>query len=133
MTLILTVITMVQALCLALIWSAMRKQDVTIRDLKQMNLSETNSYERVLSSDGTIFHDVLVNGEFLIDEMTRELDALCITRLTNRDSFLRRRFLFDYLTRMILTGIEGPEDSAREDIRKKAYALRLALRRVAYE
>ncbi|MDK7645525.1 hypothetical protein QP643_23530 [Klebsiella aerogenes] len=111
----------------------MRKQDVTIRDLKQMNLSETNSYERVLSSDGTIFHDVLVNGEFLIDEMTRELDALCITRLTNRDSFLRRRFLFDYLTRMILTGIEGPEDSAREDIRKKAYALRLALRRVAYE
>lgn len=133
MTLILTVITMLQALCLALIWSAMRKQDVTIRDLKQMNLSETNSYERVLSSDGTIFHDVLVNGEFLIDEMTRELDALCNMRLTNRDSFLRRRFLFDYLTRMILTGIEGPEDSAREDIRKKAYALRLALRRVAYE
>ncbi|EPG8314444.1 hypothetical protein RFG39_004995 [Klebsiella aerogenes] len=133
MTLILTVITMLQALCLALIWSAMRKRDVTIRDLKQMNLSETNSYERVLSSDGTIFHDVLVNGEFLIDEMTRELDALRITRLTNRDSFLRRRFLFDYLTRMILTGIEGPEDSAREDVRKKAYALRLALRRVAYE
>ena len=124
---------MLQALCLALIWSAMRKRDVTIRDLKQMNLSETNSYERVLSSDGTIFHDVLVNGEFLIDEMTRELDALRITRLTNRDSFLRRRFLFDYLTRMILTGIEGPEDSAREDVRKKAYALRLALRRVAYE
>jgi hypothetical protein len=67
-----------------------------------------------------------VNGEFVIDEMTLELDVLPTVRQTNRDSYRRQLYLFNCLSLIVWNGMEGAEDATGKG--RNRNTLRLVLR-----
>ncbi|HBT3077238.1 TPA: hypothetical protein MBF08_003852 [Klebsiella pneumoniae] len=128
MTLILTVITMLLALCLALAWTVIRRQDDVIESLGTKARSLDWEADRLRTDNEKIYRWLRRNGECVIDEMTCELDVLATTRQMNRDSYSRQLYLFDCLSLVVWNGMEGAEDAIRETVRKKIDLFRLALR-----
>lgn len=128
MTLILAVTTMLLALLTGLMWSVMRKQDAVIQSLATRESYLVCEADRLRTDNEKLYRWLRVNGEFVIDEMTLELDVLSTVRQTNRDSYRRQLYLFNCLSLIVWNGMEGAEDATREKVRNKTDALRLVLR-----
>ncbi|HED3986150.1 TPA: hypothetical protein R4239_003733 [Klebsiella pneumoniae] len=128
MTLILAVTTMLLALLTGLMWSVMRKQDAVIQSLATRENYLVCEADRLRTDNEKLYRWLRVNGEFVIDEMTLELDVLPTVRQTNRDSYRRQLYLFNCLSLIVWNGMEGAEDATREKVRNKTDALRLVLR-----
>ena len=128
MALILTVITMLLALCTGLMWSVIRKQDAVIKSLATRESDLVCEADRLRTDNEKLYRWLRINGEFVIDEMMLELDVLPTVRQTNRDSYRRKLYLFNCLSLIVWNGMEGAEDAIREKVRNKTDALRLALR-----
>ena len=128
MTLILAVTTMLLALLTGLMWSVMRKQDAVIQSLATRESYLVCEADRLRTDNEKLYRWLRVNGEFVIDEMTLELDVLTTVRQTNRDSYRRQLYLFNCLSLIVWNGMEGAEDATREKVRNKPDALRLVLR-----
>lgn len=128
MTLILAVTTMLLALLTGLMWSVMRKQDTVIQSLATRESYLVCEADRLRTDNEKLYRWLRVNGEFVIDEMTLELDVLPTVRQTNRDSYRRQLYLFNCLSLIVWNGMEGAEDATREKVRNKTDALRLVLR-----
>ncbi|CAM4330071.1 TPA: hypothetical protein ACTY2N_005940 [Klebsiella michiganensis] len=128
MTLILAVTTMLLALLTGLMWSVMRKQDTVIQSLATRESYLVCEADRLRTDNEKLYRWMRVNGEFVIDEMTLELDVLPTVRQTNRDSYRRQLYLFNCLSLIVWNGMEGAEDATREKVRNKTDALRLVLR-----
>ncbi|HBM7345286.1 TPA: hypothetical protein L2B26_005411 [Klebsiella oxytoca] len=128
MTLILAVTTMLLALLTGLMWSVMRKQDAVIQSLATRESYLVCEADRLRTDNEKLYRWLRVNGEFVIDEMTLELDVLTTVRQTNRDSYRRQLYLFNCLSLIVWNGMEGAEDATREKVRNKTDALRLVLR-----
>ncbi|HGO5536509.1 TPA: hypothetical protein ACK2XL_005597 [Klebsiella oxytoca] len=128
MTLILAVTTMLLALLTGLMWSVMRKQDAVIQSLATRESYLVCEADRLRTDNEKLYRWLRVNGEFVIDEMTLELDVLPTVRQTNRDSYRRQLYLFNCLSLIVWNGMEGAEDATREKVRNKTDALRLVLR-----
>lgn len=128
MTLILAVTTMLLALLTGLMWSVMRKQDTVIQSLATRESYLVCEADRLRTDNEKLYRWMRVNGEFVSDEMTLELDVLPTVRQTNRDSYRRQLYLFNCLSLIVWNGMEGAEDATREKVRNKTDALRLVLR-----
>ena len=128
MTLILAVTTMLLALLTGLMWSVMRKQDTVIQSLATRESYLVCEADRLRTDNEKLYRWMRVNGEFVIDEMTLELDVLPTVRQTNRHSYRRQLYLFNCLSLIVWNGMEGAEDATREKVRNKTDALRLVLR-----
>lgn len=128
MTLILAVTTILLALLTGLMWSVMRKQDAVIQSLATRESYLVCEADRLRTDNEKLYRWLRVNGEFVIDEMTLELDVLPTVRQTNRDSYRRQLYLFNCLSLIVWNGMEGAEDATREKVRNKTDALRLVLR-----
>lgn len=119
---------MLLALLTGLMWSVMRKQDTVIQSLATRESYLVCEADRLRTDNEKLYRWMRVNGEFVIDEMTLELDVLPTVRQTNRDSYRRQLYLFNCLSLIVWNGMEGAEDATREKVRNKTDALRLVLR-----
>lgn len=119
---------MLLALLTGLMWSVMRKQDAVIQSLATRENYLVCEADRLRTDNEKLYRWLRVNGEFVIDEMTLELDVLPTVRQTNRDSYRRQLYLFNCLSLIVWNGMEGAEDATREKVRNKTDALRLVLR-----
>ncbi|HFD8278420.1 MULTISPECIES: hypothetical protein [Raoultella] len=106
----------------------MRKQDTVIQSLATRESYLVCEADRLRTDNEKLYRWMRVNGEFVIDEMTLELDVLPTVRQTNRDSYRRQLYLFNCLSLIVWNGMEGAEDATREKVRNKTDALRLVLR-----
>lgn len=128
MPMILAVIILLTMLFLTVMWSTIRKLENVIQEFNTRESWLESEIDRLRTDNEKLYRWLRVNGEFVIDEMTCELDALSAARQTNRDSYRRQLYLFDCLSLMVWTGMEGAEDAIRETARKKTDVLRKRLR-----
>lgn len=126
--LLLIPIILLMTLLLAGMWTTIRKLDTIVGNVRE-NERRLQLENDVFREDNEKFYRWLrKNGEFVIDEMTLELDMLSRVRQTDLDSYLRQIYLFECLSLIIWNGVARMDDTTRETVRQKIDALRLVLR-----
>ena len=126
--LLLIPIILLMTLLLADSNTTIRKLDTIVGNVRENECRLQRQNDELWKDNEKLYRWLRIHGEFVIDEMTLELDMLSRVRQTDLNSYRRQIYLFDCLSLIVWNGMARAEDTTRETVRQKIDALRLVLR-----